>query len=258
MGTGRVIVISALTAAIVSAATFFGLRTWFTGGIGPGSAGPAVVEEVEVPPITGLRPDQARKLLEPRALLLVIAEQREDPRVEAGQIVQQTPLEGSRVKRGAEVRVTLSSGAPAGTSATVQVPALTRLPLAAASQMLSGVGLKVGVVTRAAPSGVAADQVISSSPAAGERVPLGAAVALTVAGAAAAVATGEEVKVPALIGKHVKQATAELVAAGLKPGKVTYGFDEDRRGGVVIKQSPAPEAKAPKGTAVNLVVNESD
>jgi eukaryotic-like serine/threonine-protein kinase len=258
MGTGRVIFISALTAAIVSAATFFGLRTWFAGGAGPGSAAPTVMEEVEVPPLSGLRPDQARKLLEPRALLLVISEQREDPRIESGQIVQQTPLEGSRVKRGAEIRVTLSSGTPGATSVKVEVPTLARLPLATATQMLTGAGLKLGLVTRAAASGVPPDQVISSSPAAGERVPRDSAVALTVAGPAAAVAVGDEVKVPSVIGKMVKQGTAEIVAAGLKLGKVTYGFDEDRRGGVIIKQTPAPESKAAKGSAVNLVVNESD
>ena len=240
MGTGRTIVVAALTAAIISTATFFALRT-LTG------VGGVPAEEAEVPPLAGLRPDQARRLLEPRGLLFVIAEQREDVKAEAGTIVQQTPLEGSRLKRGAEVRVVLATAA-----AKVEVPSLARLPLAAATQALAGAGLKLGAVTRQPSAELPPDQVISSVPASGERVARDTAVALVVA------ATLDDIKVPNVVGKMLKQATAELQQAGLKPGKVTYGFDEDRRGGVVIKQSPAADTRAPKDTAVNLVVNESD
>ena len=239
MGTGRTIVVAALTAAIISTATFFALRT-LTG------VGGVPAEEAEVPPLAGLRPDQARRLLEPRGLLFVIAEQREDVKAEAGTIVQQTPLEGSRLKRGAEVRVVLATGAT-----KVEVPPLARLPLAGAMQALASAGLKLGAVTRQ-PSAEPPDQVLSSIPASGERVARDTAVALVVA------ATPDDIKVPNVVGKMLKQATAELQQAGLKPGKVTYGFDEDRRGGVVIRQSPAADTRAAKDTAVNLVVNESD
>jgi serine/threonine-protein kinase len=246
MQTGRVILTSALTAVIVSAGTFFALRSLVTERA-------AASELVEVPPLAGLRPDQARTLLDPRGLALIVSEGRADPKVEAGQIVQQSPIEGSRVKRGSEVRVVLSTG-----QARVEVPAIVRMPLSGAMQVLSSAGLRVGEVKRQPDAQAPADQVIASSPAAGEKVARGSAVDLVVAGAGAASASGDEVKVPSLIGKTPAQAGTILGAAGLKLGKTTYGADEDRRGGVIIRQTPAPDASAARGSAVNIVVNEDE
>lgn len=246
MSTGRVILTSALTAVIVSAGTFFALRSLV-------AERAASSELVEVPPLAGLRPDQARTLLDPRGLALVVSEGRADPKVEAGQIVQQSPIEGSRVKRGSEVRAVLSTG-----QAKVEVPAIVRMPLSGAMQVLSSAGLRVGEVKRQPSAQAPGDQVIASSPAAGEKVARGSAVDLTVAGAgsASASASGDEVKVPSLIGKAPAQAATILGAAGLKLGKTTYGADEDRRSGVIIRQTPAPDARAARGSAVNIVVNE--
>jgi serine/threonine-protein kinase len=243
MHTGRVLLLSALTAALTSAATFFLLQRFAR----PGDDGAVEERLVEVPPLTGLQPDQARKLLEPRGLSLVVSEGREDPRALAGQILQQSPLEGSKVKRGSEVRAVLSTG-----QAKVEVPALAKLPLASATQLCAGAGLRVGAIARERAAGAPPDQVISSRPAAGVRVARGSAVDLTVA------ASAEEQKVPSLLGKTPAQASAILERSGLKLGKQTYGSDEDRRGGVIIRQTPVADTSAPRGSAVNVVVNESD
>ncbi len=249
MQTGRVILTSALTALLVSAGTFFALRAL--------SQDRQAGELVEVPPLTGLRPDQARTLLDPRGLSLSVSEGRADPKVEAGQILQQSPLEGSRVKRGSEVRAVLSTGL-----AKVEVPTLARMPLSGALQVLSSAGLRAGEIKRQAGD-APADQVLASSPPAGEKVARGSAVDLTVAGTpgaggAGTSASGDQVKVPSLTGKTPAQATAILGAAGLKLGKTSFGADEDRRGGVILRQTPAAEASAPRGSAVNVVVNESE
>jgi len=246
MQTGRVILTSALTAVLVSAGTFFALRT-LSGAKSPES------DLTEVPPLSGLRSDQARTLLDPRGLSLVVSEGRPDPKLEAGLIVQQSPLEGSRVKRGSEVRAVLSTGL-----AKVEVPTLQRMALSGAMQVLTSAGLRVGEVKRQAGAGPA-DQVLASSPAAGEKVARGSAVDLTVVGAAGAAApSGDEVKVPSVIGKTTAQATSFVSAAGLKRGKTSFGSDEDRRGGVILRQTPAPDANAPRGSAVNVIVNESE
>src|SRR5260370_38190155 len=76
-------------------------------GMATRSAAPAAPPEppaiVEVPSVIGLRPDQARGLLESRGLLLLLDQEREDARVEPGKICQQTPLEGSRTQPGEAV-----------------------------------------------------------------------------------------------------------------------------------------------------------
>jgi eukaryotic-like serine/threonine-protein kinase len=242
MRTGSIVLISALTAAATSAATFFGLKAL--------TRASERSEEAEVPPLVGLEPDQARKILDPRGLTLIIAEHREDERTAGGLIIQQAPFEGVRAKRGTGVRVTVSSG-----QGRVEVPPIARLPLTSARQILAGVGLKPGGVVRQPSADIPTDQVIASTPSVGERVARGATVNLIVSIGSG---TLEEVTVPHVVGKGLGQATKELTRSGLTLGKITYGSDEDRRGGVVIRQSPAANARAPRGSAVQLVVNENE
>jgi serine/threonine-protein kinase len=238
MGTGRVIAIAFVTALLASTATVFALRIL-------GTSGPPAVEDV--PSLAGLRPDQARAVLEAHGLLLAITEEREDPRTEAGRVAEQSPLSGSRVRRGAEIRVIVSRG-----QTKVEVPPVARLPLDKVQELVTRAGLRVGPVTRIPDPQVPADQVLSSSPTARDKVPRGAEVALVVSSGP------NEAKVPLVTGKSLEQAKQILSGAGFKPGKVTYGFDEDRRGGVVIRQTPAADTPAPTGSAVSLVVNESE
>lgn len=240
MYTGKTIFISIITAAITSAAVTVLLGYYTTGRPFPGS-------DVEIPSVVGLRPDQARMLLEGRSLFLLISSQREDPKVEAGHIIQQNPMEGSRVKKGANVQVDISTG-----SSKVQVPGIVGLTLDEAVRVLTTAGLKQGAVTRQASDSVPADHVMTSLPLAGESASRGGAVDMVVS-------SGKELSlVPDLVGKNVKVAKDELTKAGFQLGKVSTTYDENRRGGLVLKHEPAAGAMAEKGAAVDLVVNESD
>jgi serine/threonine-protein kinase len=243
MGTGKVIFVSAVTAIIVSAGTFFGLRTLTAGGLSP----PAATDGVVVPPLTGLNTDQARRLLEAKGLMLVVTEEREDPKVEVGGIASQTPMEGSKVKEGAQVRVVVSKGSP-----QAQVPPVARLAMATAVQQLTAAGFKVGAVTRQKSADLAKDHVISTAPPAGQQAARGTSVSLVVS-------EGQEaVEVPSVINRGSGRARKILEEAGFKVGRVTYAYDEDRREGVVIRQTPEAKSQAAPGTAVDLVVNEDD
>ena len=235
MGTGKVILITAVTSIIVSTGTFFTLRA-------------LVVNEegVVVPPLTGLRTVQARKLLEAKGLMLMVTEQREDPKVAEGLIASQVPLEGSKVKPGAEVRVVVSKG-----SSQVDVPNLSNLSLAAATQTLTAAGFKVGAVTRQPSDKVDKDNVISSTPAGATQATRGSAVALVLSSGPAGV------EVPKVTFKGVWQAKKLLSEAGFKV-KVTFTYNEDQRPGVVLSQKPEAGQLAPKDSEVELVANEPD
>jgi serine/threonine-protein kinase len=240
MNTGKTIFISIITAAITSAAVTVLLAFFTTGRPFPGS-------DVEVPSVVGLRRDQARILLESRSLFLIIASEREDAKVEAGHVIQQNPMEGSRVKKGASVQVDLSTG-----FSKVQVPGIVGLTLDEAVRVLTTAGLKQGTVTRQPSDSVPADHVMTSLPLSGETASPGAAVDM-------AVSSGKELSlVPDFVGKSLKVAKEELAKAGFQLGKVSTTYDEDRRGGLVLKQEPAARAMAEKGAAIDLVVNESD
>lgn len=236
MGTGKVILVTAITSIIVSTGTFFTLRALVVGG----------EEGVVVPPLTGLRTVQARKLLEAKGLMLMVTEQRADPKVAEGLIASQVPMEGSKVKQGAEVRVVVSTG-----SSQVPVPPLANLTVAAATQVLASAGLKVGPVTRQPSDTVQKDQIVSSTPASGEQAGKGAAVALVLSDGPAGV------EVPKVVMQGVWKAKKELEEAGFKV-KVTYTYDEDRPPGVVLRQSPEAGTKAAKESEIELIANEND
>lgn len=237
MGTGKVILVTAITSIIVSTGTFFTLRALVVDGD----------KGVVVPPLTGLRTVQARKLLEAKGLLLMVTEQREDPKVAEGLIASQVPMEGSKVKPGAEVRVVVSKG-----SSQVAVPNLANLTLAGATQALTAAGLKVGPMTRQPSDKVEKDHVAACTPAAGQQVAKGTAVALVLADGPVGV------EVPKVVYQGLWRARKELEKAGFKEGKVTYSYDEDRPPGIVLRQSPEAGEKAPPGSAIDLVVNPND
>lgn len=239
MQTGKVILVSMITSAITSAALLAGFMgfPYFMSNL-------RNKDNIQVPSVLGLQPEQARMILGPAGLSLVISEQRNDEKVEAGNIAQQSPMQGSWVKKGTAVRVVISTGQNA-----LQVPGLTSLPLEEAMQKLANSSLKVGTVTRQKSDSIEKDHVIASAPVAGETVEPDAIVNLIVS-------DGKQNKVPNVIGRGLGTAKQMLKEAGFEVGHVAYSYDDDRRAGVVLRQDPEADALADDGSEVKLVVNE--
>ncbi len=232
--------VSIVTAALTSAVMFLVLPHLQRGGAFGSN-------NVQVPSVRGLRPEQARMMLGPSGLSLVISEERDDDRVEAGHIIQQNPMEGSWVKRGVEIQVVLSQG-----KTKIEVPAVSGDSLTEAMNKVSAAGLRVGAVTRQPNDMVEPDQVVTTIPPGGENVAAKTPVNLVVSSGKT------EAEVPKVVGKGLRAAKEELAAAGFEVGKVRYSYDEDRSGGVVLRQDPVAAASAPKGSTVSLVVNQMD
>lgn len=243
MKTATTVLVSVITSAITSALVVFGLQAMQGGGVGALGGN----SSVQMPSVVNLEPEQARVLLENAGLFMVISDSREDPKIEAGRIIQQNPLPGSRIKKGTAVSVVLSTG-----RGSLQVPGLTGLSLNDAMQKLTGQGLRVGAINRKNSDSVPLDAVITSIPVTGSSVTPGTPVNLVVSDGKA------EVTVPNVMGKGHKRAVQEIEEAGLKVGRVSYRYDEDRRGGVIIGQNPSGDSSAAPGDSVNLVVNETD
>ena len=66
--------------------------------------------EVEVPDLNGLDMESAAELVEPLDLVLQQVDQRHDPAVPSGQVLQQMPPPGSSVRRGRKIKLVLSLG----------------------------------------------------------------------------------------------------------------------------------------------------
>jgi beta-lactam-binding protein with PASTA domain len=231
-----------LTSVVTTVVVFFALRMLEDrGAFGRGQA----VDTVEVPSLLGLKPDQAREVLRTRALALALSGERPDPRYPPGTIAAQSPPPGSAAPRGGAVQVAIASAAGA-----LQVPNLIGMRGEEAIRQLAAVGLQLGPQKTAPSPTVPAGVVVQTEPPAGTAVPAQSAVSLVVsAGSPAAT-------VPKVLGFRLTKARKVLEDAGFRVGRVRIGSNDDRMGGVVLKQEPADGTAAPGGTAVDLVVNE--
>jgi serine/threonine-protein kinase len=203
------------------------------------------VHAVDVPSLTGLTPDQARGLLEPRGLLLILDEERADDRAPPGTLVDQRPLAGSRLRRGEDVHAAVAKAA-----APSKVPKVAALTVDAARDLLEQAKLKVGAVTEAPSATLAKGQIIGSSPQAGAEVRADSAVDLQVSAGPSAQ------PVPSVLGKSRSTAKALLEKAGFAVGSLKYGSNDDYDSGVVIRQDPAANAPAAPGSKVDLTIND--
>jgi serine/threonine-protein kinase len=203
------------------------------------------VNAVEVPPLVGLSAEQARGLLEPRGLLLVIDGERADATVPPGVLLEQRPLGGSRLRRGDEVHSSLSKVQP-----MAHVPNVVGMTPEQAKEALEKAHLKPGPVTPGASATVAQGQVAATTPAVGAETPAETAVALTVS-------AGPETKaVPSVIGKRLSVAKGVLEKEGFAVGSTRYGSNDDYEQGQVIKQNPPAGAQASAGVKIDLVIND--
>jgi eukaryotic-like serine/threonine-protein kinase len=248
MSRAATFAVAVATSLVTSAAVSYAVVRYFSPGAPAALPAPAPDKgPTDVPAIVGLVPDQARQLLEPHGLMLMLSDEREDAKVPAGAICEQRPLPGSRVSRGTPVQAVVSRGE----ARRVQIPPLAGGTAEAATAQLQAAGLRVGTTTEQ-PSDLAKGLVISSSPAAGTDTAPGTAVDLMVSHGP------EEIEVPDLTHKGVSKARKMLQDAGLAVGTTRYDYDEDYGGNVVLRQNPAAGTRVPKGTKVDLDVNEAD
>jgi serine/threonine-protein kinase len=171
-------VLTVLVAAAVAAIVTFEMHQY-----GIGTEGRAVQTRAESPPPTvvdapnlvGLRPEQARPLLESRGLRLVIAREQEDAQAEAGKISRQEPLEGSRLQRGDGIRVVLARPVE-----TTTVPSVIGRSSTKAKELLTQAGFVLGNVRYQSNEERGDGLVLEQSPAASTNAAKGSKVDLTV------------------------------------------------------------------------------
>lgn len=123
------------------------------------------------------------------------------------------------------------------------------MPVAEVRDLLERTGYSVAQTGEYSET-IDADTVISQDPAAGTSLKEGRTVNLTVS------LGPPPVPVPTdLAGRTVEQATTALVAASLRLGTLTDGYDETIAKGVVLSTAPGTPAEIPKGSPVDLVVS---
>ena len=181
------VVPAAITSIITTVALFFGLRALDQRGLFPSSARLPVVSApaplaapspVDVPSLLGMRPEQARELLQGRGLLLSFSVERESVEYPAGTVAEQAPLPGSQLPKGAAVQGVLSRGAPAPVGKPI--PKVTGLRLRAARELLEQQGFKSGKIRYDSDGDRSSGVVLDQKPAPPASALPGAIIDLTV------------------------------------------------------------------------------
>ncbi len=213
-----------------------GIFGWYA-LVGPGS-------KVVVPSIVGATQEEALGALSPLGLTLLISEKRFDEEISEGQIIESDPAGGGKVDAGGQVKAVISKGAE-----RYLIPSLVGLTPEAAVNLLAKSPIKVGDLAEVFNDQTPKGFVISSSPAAGEKVKRDAVVDLLISKGI------ETIDVTSYVGKSGDQAINELTDGGFDVSTVDQ-FSESVLAGAVITQNPSGGAPLAKGTKITLTISK--
>ncbi len=202
---------------------------------------------ITVPSVVGLTYDEAKTILDSLGFEIKRGETRIDRNRPAGTVIIQNPIEGSVVKKGRRVYLTISGG-----EQLVAVPDLRGRTLRDARFRLEREGLKLGAIeyeiSDEFPENTVIDQRISPN----TKVKKDVYVSIVLSQG-----TGEgKVVVPDVIGKTLSDAIKVILANNLKTGTITYIQSSDVLPNTVVDQYPRVGEKIQVGQQVDLIIVE--
>ncbi|MBR0403736.1 MAG: PASTA domain-containing protein [Eggerthellaceae bacterium] len=213
------------------------------------SKGEEPVQTVTVPDVTGMTQDGAEAEIEKKGLSVGKVQEKHSSEVDAGCVISQDPTAGTKVDKGASVKLVVSTGEEP--AKTVSVPDVSGMTQEGAEKSILTSGLAVGGVDFKYSGEIPEGRVISQDPTAGTKVDKGASVKLVVS-------KGEEpaqtVSVPDVTGMTKESAESTLQDASLKG--VCDGEVESKSvdPGCVVRQSIDPGTEVAEGTEVDFEV----
>ena len=196
-----------------------------------------------VPPVVGLRYDEAERKLAEAGLRAALGETRPSLTAPRRYVLAQTPAAGTAV--GSEVVVTLDISAG---QLRVPVPSVTGMSRDDAISLLRAGNLEIGqVIERPGPD--ARGTVLSTQPAAGQQVPQGTPVEIVVS-------TGpSELLMPDVVGRELFEVRATLEQLGLKIAETTYDSTSALPTGLVVSQVPSAGSAVTASVFISIRVS---
>jgi beta-lactam-binding protein with PASTA domain len=192
-------------------------------------------ESLTVPDITGLKMEDAEKILADKKLKYIITDSLFFEDKPKNSVLDQNPSPQSKVKEGRVIYIVLNSNkAP-----LVNMPNLIDVSLRQAQVMLQSVGLKAGrlIYKPDIAQNVVLEQLYGNqSLPAGAKVPKGSTIDLVLGDGLGA----GDVSLPDLTGMTLEEASNLLNSSSLTIGSVVYqGSVKDSASAKVFKQTPA-------------------
>lgn len=202
--------------------------------------------ERELPDVTEMPADDARRLLLNNGFDIVVDKSVYDATYPESTVVQQNPAAYSRVKRGRRVYVTLSAG-----EKLVQVPHVIGKSERDAEFALKQSGLLLGDVFYEYHDyhlrGVVSEQSVHASLDVTENTAIDITVSL-----------GREPHrflVPDVVGKSLEDARKIILKSGLEVGSISFVVRREYVPDTVIEQSQKSGAEVNQGSVIDLVVS---
>jgi serine/threonine-protein kinase len=185
------------------------------------------------------RPDAVAKIHDAGLRVKTIGES--SVRVPLGFVISQEPDAGSRLNKGSQVTLRVSTGKP-----KVEVPAVVGESSTDAVARLTDAGLRVKAVDINSPK--EAGTVIAQDPPGGTTRVTGSTVRINISKGPAPVA------VPSVVGQSADSANSTLQAAGFNVRRVDQDSNQPKN--TVIRQDPAAGASTGKGSTVTIFVSK--
>ncbi|MDD6050663.1 MAG: Stk1 family PASTA domain-containing Ser/Thr kinase [Clostridiales bacterium] len=240
-GTGRTHVKDSKTrwwimTAIVTLVVIYGLY------LGTAAIYEKVVNSATVEAYAGRESSEAQRAIA-RAGLKAEAVEINHPSIPAGVVVMQAPQEGTQLRKGDVVVLTVSKG-----PASQTVPNVVNMPRQDAQTTLKAYGLTMAVVEYVVSPTYEAGRVVEQHPEAGTVCESGEVVQVTISGGVA--------YVPRVTGRRLNEAKELIAAAGLTLNPtITYmETSEASLHGLVTSQSIAADSQVIRGASISLTV----
>ncbi len=208
-------------------------------------------ETITVPKLKGMTTAELEDYLDERNLDFEISDCTFVVGAKALTVLSQYPLDGSLVKEGRKIYVTITAlNAP-----QIQMPKLADRSLQSAEQILKSFGLEKGVLTYVPD--LAEGQVLKQmfqgreiSP--GTMIAKGSKIDLVVGDGLG----NQMMAIPSLLGMTLDEATATIVGSDLVLGSILYDSESTEAAGTVIWQNPAsePGEKIRVGSVIDIKI----
>jgi beta-lactam-binding protein with PASTA domain len=211
-------------------------------------------QEVAVPPLVGLAPEDAERAIAGLGLQMSIERQYYSPQIAEGRIMSQLPLPGTKVRHGWQVRVAQSLG-----PVRVAIPDVTGQSEHAAELNIRRRGLELTSRAEVQTAGIPADQVLAQSPPANATQVAEPNISLLVTAAA----EPQAFVMPSFIGQPLGSVSRTLQDAGFRLGNVSVAVPApvptlDAAGNPVAAPVPiVPAAPPAQPSPASIIVSQA-
>lgn len=201
-------------------------------------------DKIETPGFLGMTVEEAEEKAKELGLTVTKDGEELNSSYEPGQIVRQTPEEGTKISKDEPINVTIA----AEEVELVEVPSLVGKKLEEASKLVKDAGFTESAEYKF-DANSAENTILEQVPRAGDKLEKGNVVKITVS-------MGKEennIELPTVLGKSEQEAKNILKNFNLK---ISYREDKSQSEGIVLSQNPSPGQKMSTGSEVGIVVNK--